>query len=207
MAESFEATYNLNILEINKVFLENVDSLKSLIGEVQSTVTDSPFDGFCATHINFLTKSFLINLCCSIELLLKDLVIERIRHYDETLKLARIPHNIFQWSEWSEAGKPKEKNLKYSEFRLKIDGKRVDSIISPSPFKTIECFQLIGIDLLKFEKINNNKEFINSLVQKRNKIIHYNDSATDISLGDVLQFINTSIEYSQAIVDAMKLEN
>ncbi len=205
MAESFEEAYHLNIFEINKVFLANVRSLQSLIGEVQTTVTNSPFDGFCATHINFLTKSFLINLCCSVELFLKDLVTERIRHYDEILKLARIPHNIFQWSEWSEAGKPKEKNLNYAEFRLKIDGKRVDSVISPNPFKTIECFQLIGIDLLKYEKVKNNKELINSLVQKRNKIIHYNDSATDISLGDVLQFINTSVEYSQAIVDAMKL--
>jgi len=49
-----------------------------------------------------------------------------------------------------------------------------------------------------------NKDLIATVVAKRNNVIHHNDSASDISFSDVVEYIDTFIRYMEGIDRAVK---
>lgn len=75
--------------------------------------------------------------------------------------------------------------------------------ISANPYRTLKLFQSLGIDLSKKETFENNKDLVNTIVTKRNNIVHHNDTAADISFGDLKTYIGVIIPYMAAVKEAV----
>ena len=67
----------------------------------------------------------------------------------------------------------------------------------------MKLFQLLGIDLAKKENFESNKDLINTIVTKRNNIVHHNDTAADVSFGDLKAYIDVIVPYMAAVKEAV----
>lgn len=177
-------------------YLGLFNSLKEIIGKSQIRLEQDPPDTFFVDHSNFLVKSYLISLCSYLEAFLKDVAHEHVNSIKQRIVQANVPHNIVVWSLNTEV---KDKHLGYKQFSLPLSKKDVDDELSGNPFRTATLFRYIGIDLESNDEFKLNKELVNSVVAKRNNIIHHNDAATDTSLGDLLGYIDVFIAYAKAI--------
>lgn len=180
-------------------YLGLFNNLKEIICESQIRLVQESPDPFFVEHSNFLVKSYLICLCSYLEAFLKDVALEHVNSVKQRIVLANLPHNLVVWSLDAEV---KDKELAYKPFALPLSKKEVDDELSGNPFKTAKLFCWLGIDLESNADFKRNKEMVNSVVAKRNNIIHHNDAATDTSLGDLLGHIDVFIEYAKAIEQA-----
>ena len=129
------------------------------------------------------------------------------------LQIAKLPHNLIKWAV-SKA--PKDSLLTPTELKfpektevtslfqgLEISLKRkdIDKHISANPYKLVDLYKNIGINLKNFSDFEAQTELINEIVNKRNQIIHHNDKASDISFLDVENFIISIFQYLKIIDD------
>lgn len=177
-------------------YLGLFNSLKEIINKSQMRLVQEPPDLFFVDHSNFLVKSYLICLCSYLEAFLKDMAAEHVNSIKQRIIQANVPHNIVVWSLDTEV---KDKDLKFKQFTLPLSKKDIDDELSGNPFRTAKLFCYMGIDLESSDEFKRNKELVNSVVAKRNNIIHHNDAATDTSLGDIFGYIDVFIEYAKAI--------
>ena len=77
-------------------------------------------------------------------------------------------------------------------------------MVSANYYKTMKTFERIGIDVESDSSIARYKDFVSTTVAKRNDIIHHNDEASDLSLGDILRTIQTFKEYSKCIFERVR---
>lgn len=171
-------------------------TLKEIINLSQTRVLKEPPDQIFANNVNFFVKSYLINICTYLEAYLQDVAFEHSRRVSERLKLARIPHNFLYGKLAKEI---KEKELDYGDAAYNYNRKEISDIISGNPYKTINAFRLIGINLSHSAKFLEHKNLVGTIVNKRNSIIHHNDEASDISFSDLLMHIDTFLEYMLSI--------
>lgn len=185
-------------------YQQQFDSLKKIVGEVdEKSKSELPEHTFFLDNINFFTKSFLVTICAYLESFLKDIAYLTIQNYDQKLNGLGIPSNLVQWY-WILKNEKKFES-RFEEFRLNIEKKDLDNYISGNPYKTIKLFEYIGIDLNKNDKFQELKVKINSIVVKRNNIIHHNDNASDITLSDILDYIESVQIYLMIINDQINL--
>ena len=138
----------------------------------------------------------MINICTYLEAYLQDIAFEYAGRVSERLKQAKIPHNFL----YGKLAKDiKEKELEYVNASYIYGKKELSDIISGNPYKTINAFRLIGIDLSSSDKFLGHKNLVGTIVNKRNNIIHHNDEASDISFSDLLAHIDVFLEYMLAI--------
>lgn len=181
---------------------------EKLLAELAEIVTESERrilaeepDHFFTSHANFLVKSYLISLCSYLEVFLKEISREHVKQIQERVALARIPHNILLWSTSTEV---KDKDLAFKHFVLPLNDKDIDDEISGNPFRTAKLLKYLGVDIERVEEYLGLRTLVNSVVGKRNNIIHHNDSATDISLGDVRLYLGYFKSYGEVIVIAFQ---
>lgn len=172
-------------------------SLETIVSQTENKIADDSADPYFKTNVNFLAKSFLINLCCYLESFLKEISHAYVAETKARLNAAKVPHNLIIWS--TIKNESKHKDWKYGEFELSISRKDIDEELSGNPFKTATFFRKLGIDVEKIDEFQTGKELINAVVAKRNSIIHHNDSATDISMGDIIQYAGEFKKYMAAI--------
>jgi len=171
-------------------------TLKEIIEQSQARVLDEEPDNIFSDNVNFFVKSYLINICTYLEAYLQDIAFEHSRRVSERLKQAKIPHNFL----YGKLAKDiKEKELEYVDASYNYNKKELSDIISGNPYKTINAFRLIGIDLSSSEKFVEHKNLVGTIVNKRNNIIHHNDEASDISFSDLLVHIDVFLEYMLSI--------
>ncbi|MBC3765076.1 HEPN domain-containing protein [Neptunicella marina] len=171
-------------------------TLKEIIAQSQARVLREAPDDIFSENINFFVKSYLINICTYLEAYLQDVALEYSGRVTVRLKQANIPHNFL----YGKLAKDiKEKELKYVDASYAYTKKELSDIISGNPYKTINAFRLIGIDLGSSEKFVEHKNLVGTIVNKRNNIIHYNDEASDISFSDLLVHIDVFLEYMLSI--------
>ena len=175
------------------------NDLKNIIDETESRIVDEKVDSFFINNVNFFAKSYLINLCTFLESYLKEICIEYLKCIKIISNKASIPHNLILWSQNKDY---KENQLAYKSFQIAITNKDIDEELSGNPFKTAKLFKLLGINLEENLDFQNNKDIINSIINKRNKIIHHNDTASDLALGDLKNFVRIFITYAQ-VIDAI----
>lgn len=171
-------------------------TLKEIIEQSEARVLSEEPDMIFSDNVNFFVKSYLINICTYLEAYLQDIAFEHSRRVSERLKQARIPHNFLYGKL---ARDIKEKELEYVDASYGYSKRELSDIISGNPFKTINAFRLIGIDLSSSEKFVEHKNLVGTIVNKRNNIIHYNDEASDISFSDLLVHIDVFLEYMLSI--------
>jgi hypothetical protein len=83
--------------------------------------------------------------------------------------------------------------------------KDVDDLVSGNVYRTKDALAYVGVDLAN-NKANWEmwKELIQTIVTRRNNIVHHNDDASDLSLGDIRQYIASARSYIDFIVNACK---
>jgi hypothetical protein len=154
-------------------------------------------DIFFSINANFFTKSFVVIMCAYLESYLKDVLMVVVDEMNDRLNETKIPHNLIKWS--LSPDKKDLKGAKFENLNIAIRRTELDDFISGNPYRTENLFKNFGINLSENDIFKNQKERVNSIVGKRNSIIHHNDNASDISFGDITAHIDFFIEYTKNI--------
>jgi RiboL-PSP-HEPN len=190
--------------EIHDKYVNLFEQLKVVIDKTNFRIICP--DPLFEENINFFTKSFLISACTYLESYLKEIAFNRIDSVNQRLSSISIPHNLIRW----DILHPKDlhdKDLRFEDLTISIKKKDLDEHISGSPYRTEKLFKKIGIDLTTAAGFASQKELVNSIVVKRNMIVHHNDDANDVSMIDLIFYIDRLIEYMELITQMVKLEN
>ncbi len=186
---------NSSVLTIYIALLKELDILNT---ETESKVISETPDVFITKNVNFFTKSFTITLCAYLESFLKDITMTVIDNANQKLSQTKVAYNLAKWSvlKKKELTELNDGELQFEDLTIKVSRKELDEFISGSPYKTEKLFKKIGIKLYEDSIYKEQKEKVISIVEKRNKIVHHNDSASDISFSDIrtnLVIINSYI--------------
>lgn len=169
-------------------YILQLEKLRSIIEDTNDRIIAEVPDPLIYNNANFFTKAFLSTMCAYLESYLKDSLMTIVDNTNAKLVSANLPHNLIMWS-FGIRKEVKETDLKYETLKLEIKKKDIDDHISGNPFKTKDLFKKFGIELEKNSNFNIQKEEINSIVVKRNKILHHNDDASDVSNKDLVDNI------------------
>ena len=151
-------------------------------------------DPFFTENANFYTKSFLVSMCAYLESYLKDVLMIIVDDANSKLMNVNIPHNLVKWSMDPEKNL-KENDMQYIDLKINITRKKLDEHISGNPHRTKELFKKFGIQLSKDTLFENQIEKIQTIVTKRNDVMHHDDDASDLSNSDLLINVNLIIDY------------
>lgn len=174
------------------VFHRQFDDLISVISESNRRIIDDPVDPLFRDYVNVFIKSYVVSACSILEAFIQDLIFSYMQSIERRISESNIPRNIVLWSVVSD---PKSTDLKFERFGTGLTKKHVSDIVSGNFYKTIKVFEMIGIDIREDDGFKLYKDFIGSTVEKRNKIVHHNDSASDLSLPDVVTMVNNFKNY------------
>lgn len=179
--------------DIYKKYLELYEDLRTIVHETEKRVTqvDAALDSFFSENYNFMTKAFLINICIYLESYTKDIVYHKINSINSILERSEIPYNLVKWSIQFPKDL-KDSDLRFENMRITIKRQDIDSYVSGNPYKTMRLLKRLGLNL---EISQEHLELIDSIVKKRNQIIHQNSDASDVSLSDVLRYVDEVLEY------------
>lgn len=194
----------MNLTEIVDRYASLSLELEQIISDAESRITADPADVYFVTNANFLTKSFLISLCCYLEVFLKEIANAHVSNVKQQILNAKVPHNLLTWSVIRDV---KDKDLRFGTFELPLTAKEIDDELSGNPFRTAKCFRLLGVELDAVAAFAATKDLVNTVVAKRNNIIHHNDTAADVSLGDIRVYSGHFNVYIRAIADAVHSVN
>jgi len=187
-----------NIIVSSKNSLKELDSL--VIAIEFEVVSGNHGVELITNNVNFFTKSFLITLCAHLETCIKDIVFSVAEDIDFRLSNAGIPLAIVDWR-YNQKNKNNIKDGLLKEnlssvCKIQLSKKEVDDLVSGNVYKTKDSFLIVGIDLTS-DKVEWEewKELIQSIVTRRNNIVHHNDAASDLSFGDIRVYIKSVEDY------------
>ena len=182
----------MNKTQYIDIYTELLAKLKAIIVTANSRIVSDEPDSFFQNNVNFFSKSFLVLMCVYLESYLKDVFMVVIDEANSKLELQNLPYNLIKWSLDI---KKDFKDGKFENFKIRIKRKDLDDFISGNPYRTKDLCIKLGINLEHDAKYNIQKEAINSIVTKRNNVVHYNDDASDVSNADLLKYIDAISEY------------
>lgn len=176
--------------------IHQLEELKNLLREVNTRVISDCPDELLKNNANFLNKSFLTMACSYLECYLKDISALWLEDVKRRVNDAKIPANLIRWEITQ---KTPNIDLDFKNLVITKKDKDLEEHLSGNPFRTKELFGYIGIRLKNHDGWENHKDQINSIILKRNRIIHHNDDASDLSFGDIIMYVDAIIEYVQEI--------
>ena len=179
-------------------YILQLGQLKAIIDITKGRMISDPPDTLNYENANFFSKAFLVTMCAYLESYLKDALMVVIDQMNARLQSAKLPHNLVKWS-LNIDKEFKDSEFKFEQLKITIKKKQLDDYISGNPFKTKELFKKFGIDLEQNQLFNSQKEEINAIVVKRNKILHHNDEASDVSSTDLTNNIESLTKYIKNI--------
>lgn len=181
-------------------YVESFESLKDVVIKTEQRILADEPDPLFIENVNFFVKSYLISLCSYLEAYLQDIAFKHAETISNKIAEAQVPHNFLHWR--LNTGL-KENKQNFNHISLPLTKKEISGEISANPHKTLKLFKLLGVDLTKKDDFENTKSLIYAIVSKRNKIIHHNDTAADISLGDLKSYIEIVIPYMSSVKEAV----
>ncbi len=176
--------------------IKRLEDLKILLGAVNGRIIGDPPDYLLQANANFLNKSFLTMACSYLECYLKEVSTIWLDEVKKRVMSAKIPENLIRWEMTQ-----KTPNIdgEYKNLAITKKQKDLEEHLSGSPFRTKEIFGYIGIKLKNQDGWENNKDQIQTIITKRNRIIHHNDDASDMSFGDIIIYVDAIISYVNEI--------
>ncbi|MGM3306166.1 HEPN domain-containing protein [Anabaena sp. WFMT] len=196
----------MNDQEIHDKYVTLFDQLKEIIQQTQNRIICAEPDPFFENNVNFFVKSFLISICAYLESYLKEIAFIRIEVINTKLSRISIPRNLVQWDILRHK-EIKDNDFKFEDLKITITKKDLDEHISGNPYRTITLFKKIGINLNAIDSFVYKKDIVNAIVVKRNNITHHNSQANDVSMADLIIYIDNIIDYMDSITQAIKIEN
>lgn len=178
-------------------FLGQFDNLKRVVAQSSARSIQDPPDGLFYENQNVFIKSYLVSACSILEAFIQDLAGAYVDKLQEKINSANLPFNLVAWIAEHEKAK-----LEFKAFEAKKSKKDISDLVSPNYWKTMQAFNRIGIDLSTSE-ISKYKDFIASIVEKRNKIVHNNDDALDLSFSDIVAAIDQFESYTDCLFKAV----
>ncbi len=178
-------------------FLEQFDNLKEVVAESSARSILDPPDSLFYDHQNVFIKSYLVSACSMLEAFIQDLASAYVDKLQAKINSANLPFNLVVWIAEHEKAKPE-----FKAFEAKKSKKEIADLISPNYWKTMQAFKRVGIDLSASD-IAKYKDFINTTVEKRNRIVHHNDDALDVSFADVVATIDSFRHYAKCLFMAV----
>lgn len=167
----------------------------AVIGGAQTTplITD---------NVNFFTKSFLISACAHLEMCIKEIIFELAKDIDARLSAAAIPASVIEWR-LNQRKKGDAASSSKSLLNVNMTKKEIDDMVSGNVYKTKDALALVGVELgAQKAQWETWKDAIQSIVTRRNNIVHHNDDASDLSLGDIKTYIRSIVDYIDFIVNS-----
>lgn len=191
-----------------KNYIELLADLNVLNKETEQRVIAKDPDEFVIRNINFFTKSFTITICAYLESFLKDVSMMIIDDTNRKLSETKIAYNLVKWcvSKKKDLKELNDNELNFEDLKIDITKKELDDFISGNPHKTEKLFKKIGIKLYENDKYKEHKDKIQTIVNKRNQIVHHNDNASDISFTDINSNIKIILEYIKNMDLIIQLE-
>ncbi len=197
----------LNVNAAAQVYKKGLIDLESMVRATEKAVISESDHALLVTNINFFTKSFLISTCAHLEMCVKEIVFTLAADLDERLSLASVPTSIIEWR-YSQKKKSDAANSQTQRLGIGMTRKEVDDLVSGNVYRTKDALALVGVDLaVDKAKWEAWKDLIQSMVTRRNNIVHHNDAASDLSLGDIRQYVTSTIVYIDFIVAASEAAN
>ena len=132
-----------------------------------------------------------------LEAFIQDLAYAYLDKLQAKINSANLPFNLVVWLAENEKAK-----LEFKTFEANKKRKDISALISPNYWKTMQAFQRVGIDL-SASTISEYKDFVATTVEKRNKIIHHNDDALDVSFSDIVTAIDSFRKYAECLFKAV----
>lgn len=191
------------LLTAVQAYKDGLVELQTIVQKTEAAiVSESSQDLLVSANVNFFAKSFLISICAHLEMCIKDIVFAVASELDRRLSVASIPTTFIEWR-YSQKKKVDSPGQQIQSAGIGMTRKEIDELVSGNVFKTKDALALVGVELAADKaKWESWKELIQSMVTKRNNIVHHNDAASDLSLGDIRQYINLTVSYIDFIVGA-----
>lgn len=177
------------------------DKLNEIIESTNKRILEGDESLFCE-NVNFYIKTYLIMQCVYLESYIKEVLLFYVEEINKQIESIKVPYNLVRWS-FSVSSLLKDKERKDSIYKIDMSIKDIDQHISANPYRTKELLIHFGINLNENENFNRLLDKINSIVTKRNNIIHYNDDASDVSPNDLKNNIGVIKEYVDIIDKAI----
>lgn len=177
-------------------YTELLEALKGIVISSQARVIQGDPDPLFSENVNFFVKSYLISACTYLEAYLQDIAFEVSQDICRRIKESKTPHNFLYWRTSKEV---KEKELRFADADVSLSKKDISEEISANPYKTIKLFKYLGVNLFLQQNFVDNKDIVGAVVTKRNNIVHHNDSANDVSLSDIVQYIDNFVIYMEGV--------
>ena len=179
-------------------FVELSSMIRSTEAEIIGGENVSPL---ILENINFFTKSFLISACAHLEICIKQIVYELALDIDARLNLALIPSSVIDWR--FNVKKKNDVSDDFISLLIRMTKKEIDDLVSGNVYRTKDALAIVGVDVtLEKDEWEDWKEKIQLIVTRRNNIVHHNDDASDISLGDVFEYISSIGGYLDFLINA-----
>jgi hypothetical protein len=183
--------------ELLTKFLGQFDNLRNVVVESGARSIGDPPDILFYEHQNVFIKSYLVSACSMLEAFIQDVANAYVNEIQNRINSANLPFNFIVWIAEHEKAK-----LEFKAFEAKKEKKDISNLISPSYWKTLKAFDRLGIDLSSSD-LSNYKELIITKVEKRNKIVHDNDDALDLSFSDIVETIDQFKAYIECLFEAV----
>lgn len=193
----------MNLNTTRETFRNGLLELQAMINQTELAVIGNDHTTPLITNnVNFFTKSFLISACAHLEMCIKEIVFEIAKDIDARLSSAAIPSSIIEWrlNQKKKTDSPSPPKILLS---VKMTRKEVDDLVSGNVYRTKEALALVGIELAtQKNQWESWKDSIQTIVTRRNNIVHHNDDASDLSLGDIKIYIKSIIDYIDFVIKA-----
>nr|WP_255453241.1 HEPN domain-containing protein [Paracoccus shanxieyensis] len=171
--------------------------MKEVVRASAERSTIEPPDALFYENQNVFIKSYLVSACSILEAFIQDIASEYMLSIQGRINSANLPHNFVAWVAGHEKSTSEFKPFVGAKIR-----KDISDMISPNYWKTMKAFERIGIDISKPEVVAF-KDYVVSIVEKRNKIVHHNDEASDLSFNDIIDAIDQFRAYTQCVFNAV----
>jgi hypothetical protein len=181
-------------------FAAQFDNLMLVVEESDARIISEPIDALFYDNQNVFIKSYLVSACSMLEAFIQDLAESYMLILQARVKSANLPYNFVTWL--AEHDKAK---LTFEVFEGKKTKKDISDMISPNYFRTLSAFQRLGLDIYS-EQVFSYKDYISSIVDKRNRIVHHNDAASDLSFSDVKAIITEFKAYAECLYQAVEAD-
>lgn len=165
-----------------------LSAMEKVVSHSNKMLLEGRHDSLIRTeNVNFFTKSYLIMLCIYLEAYVKDVAMAYEAHFNVEMNKLKVPRNLIVWS--VDPKEVKDLKQKFEVFKVELTAEDIDKVVSPNPDRIFKLFKHLGMDLESNVAIKADKDVVMPIIGKRNRIVHYNDNASDITFPDVISYI------------------